>query len=226
MREERGGVCCLRAPSALTRHKRARECVARSAGQPGAPSRERAQLSSPPATPISRLVGLTRPRSLETPVGLMTRRPQPARSTSESETVSELHVSWVKGACRLFASGPPRGRSMADVIDLAGDDAAPPPKRLRQSDVVDLCDDDEGDAPAPPPAAMPQWKRQRGVKRILGEVLDLQRQVARGEQPQQQRARGEPRHARPEPPPRLHRRLVHSRAARAMRGGGLQSVRR
>ena len=46
MREERGGVCCLRAPSALTRHKRARECVARSAGQPGAPSRERAQLSS------------------------------------------------------------------------------------------------------------------------------------------------------------------------------------
>ena len=28
MREERGGVCCLRAPSALTRHKRARECVA------------------------------------------------------------------------------------------------------------------------------------------------------------------------------------------------------
>ena len=31
-------------------------------------------------------VGLSRPRSLETPVGLMTRRPQPARSTSESET--------------------------------------------------------------------------------------------------------------------------------------------
>ena len=78
---------------------------------------------------------------------------------------------------------------MADVIDLAGDDAAPPPKRLRQSDVVDLCDDDEGDAPAPPPAAMPRWKRQRGVKRILGEVLDLQRQVARGEQPQLSRVR-------------------------------------
>ena len=31
-------------------------------------------------------VGLSRPRSLEPPVGLMTRRPQPARSTSESET--------------------------------------------------------------------------------------------------------------------------------------------
>ena len=43
-----------------------------------------------------------------------------------------------------------------------------------------LCDDDgAASAARPPPAAMPIWKRQRGVKRILGEVLDLQRQVAR-----------------------------------------------
>ena len=87
------------APS-LASATRARECLLLSQ----APPREsgRSFLAHPPLpfSPFSMLVGLSRPRSLETPVGLMTRRPQPARSTSESETpvrtrappASALHV--------------------------------------------------------------------------------------------------------------------------------------
>ena len=86
----------------------------------------------------------------------------------------------------------------AVVIDI--DDDEPPQKKSKASEpgcVVDLTSDDDAAsrAPAehdpppaspPPPAApaVPRWKRQRGVKRILGEVRDLQRQIASGALPQ------------------------------------------
>mgnify|MGYP005759895521 CR=1 FL=1 len=57
-------------------------------------------------------VGLSRPWSLETPVGLMTRRPQPARSTSESETgrrsVPRAPVAWRNPGQGRFVSIRPR----------------------------------------------------------------------------------------------------------------------
>ena len=54
-------------------------------------------------------VGLSRPRSLETPVGLMTRRPQPARSTSESETALSPPAPPL-APCSALANKRERGR--------------------------------------------------------------------------------------------------------------------
>ena len=105
MREERGGGL-PELTSDITRQLHAGERGLSALSQ--APPREsgRSFLAHPPLpfSPFSMLVGLSRPRSLETPVGLMTRRPQPARSTSESETALRCAAS--AGSSRRNSSSP------------------------------------------------------------------------------------------------------------------------